>query len=55
MRLAMEPLLYSYGVDVVLAGHVHAYERTAAVYQEELDDCGMTYLVLGDGGKGAFG
>ena len=52
MRLAMEPLLYSYGVDIVLAGHVHAYERSTAVYLEEVNECGMSYLVLGDGGKG---
>jgi hypothetical protein len=51
MRLAMEPLLYSYGVDIVLSGHVHAYERTSAVYLEEVNDCGMSYLVLGDGGN----
>jgi hypothetical protein len=24
----MEPLLYAASVDIVLAGHVHAYERT---------------------------
>lgn len=51
MRLSMEPMLYAHGVDIVLSGHVHAYERTLAVYQEELDDCGVSYLVLGDGGN----
>jgi len=28
MMEAMEPLLYAASVDIVLAGHVHAYERT---------------------------
>lgn len=28
MKEAMEPLLRAAGVDLVLAGHVHAYERT---------------------------
>lgn len=28
MMAAMEPLLYGAGVDVVFAGHVHAYERS---------------------------
>lgn len=28
MKASMEHLLYSAGVDVALAGHVHAYERT---------------------------
>lgn len=27
MRLAMEEMLYNAGVDIVYAGHVHAYER----------------------------
>lgn len=51
MRVSMEPLLYSYGVDIVLSGHVHAYERTTGVYLEELNECGPAYLVLGDGGN----
>ncbi len=28
MMAAIEPLIYAAGVDIVLAGHVHAYERT---------------------------
>lgn len=28
MMAAMEPLLYAAGVDIVFAGHVHAYERS---------------------------
>lgn len=28
MMVAMEPLLYAAGADIVLAGHVHAYERS---------------------------
>ena len=51
MRLSMEPLLYEYGVDVVISGHVHSYERTSAVYNNELDECGPTYLNVGDGGN----
>ncbi len=27
-RLAVEPLLYKYGVNAALHGHVHGYERT---------------------------
>ena len=27
MRLAMEEMLYTAGIDIVFAGHVHAYER----------------------------
>lgn len=30
MMASMEPLLYAAGVDVVFAGHVHAYERSVS-------------------------
>jgi len=36
---------------VVFAGHVHAYERTHAVYQDKLDARGPTYVTIGDGGN----
>jgi 3',5'-cyclic AMP phosphodiesterase CpdA len=49
-RLTMEPLLYQYGVDIVLAGHIHAYERTKPIYNYEENECGPYYLVIGDGG-----
>lgn len=32
MREAMETLLYENGVDVILNGHLHEYERTNPVY-----------------------
>ena len=32
MRLAMEETLYEAGVDVVLNGHNHAYERSNPVF-----------------------
>ena len=32
MRLAMEELLYDNGVDVILNGHCHEYERSNPVY-----------------------
>ena len=47
----MEPLLYRYGVDIVLSGHVHAYERSEPVLNGCLDPCGPVYLNLGDGGN----
>ena len=55
-RLSIEPLLFQYGVDVVLAGHVHSYERTLPVYNGKSNPCGPTYLNLGDGGnyEGAY-
>lgn len=32
MREAMENVLYASGVDVILNGHLHVYERTNPVY-----------------------
>ncbi|KAI3962740.1 hypothetical protein MKW92_032597 [Papaver armeniacum] len=51
MRVAMEDLLYSYGVDMVFNGHVHAYERSNRVYNYSLDPCGPVYITVGDGGN----
>ena len=51
MRLSMEPLLYQYGVDAYLTGHVHTYERSKPVYDNKIDPCGAVHLVVGDGGN----
>ncbi|KAJ4796151.1 Purple acid phosphatase [Rhynchospora pubera] len=34
-RESVEPLLLKYKVDLVLFGHVHNYERTCAIYQDQ--------------------
>ncbi len=39
MREAMEQVLYSNGVDVVLNGHLHEYERTNPVFVSHLRPC----------------
>ncbi|XP_073006544.1 probable purple acid phosphatase 20 isoform X1 [Typha latifolia] len=51
MRKAMEELLYKGRVDVVFAGHVHAYERFARVYNNAADPCGPVHITIGDGGN----
>ncbi|XWS31274.1 hypothetical protein CRYUN_Cryun23aG0063200 [Craigia yunnanensis] len=51
MRVEMEELLYSYGVDIVFNGHVHAYERSNRVYNYTLDPCGLVHIIIGDGGN----
>ncbi|KAK9915993.1 hypothetical protein WJX75_007091 [Coccomyxa subellipsoidea] len=48
---AMEAVLFQNGVDVVFAGHVHAYERFHRTYKAERHDCGPVYIVIGDGGN----
>ncbi|KAL5057572.1 hypothetical protein RYX36_029176 [Vicia faba] len=51
MRVEMEELLYSYSVDIVFNGHVHAYERSNRVYNYKLDPCGPVHIAVGDGGN----
>ncbi|CAN8279040.1 unnamed protein product [Cochlearia groenlandica] len=51
MKQSMETLLYKARVDVVFAGHVHAYERFNRVYQDKFDKCGPVYINIGDGGN----
>ncbi|KAF3954378.1 hypothetical protein ACB098_09G051500 [Castanea mollissima] len=51
MRKAMEELLYNARVDVVFAGHVHAYERFTRVYNNKENECGPVYVTVGDGGN----
>ncbi|XP_010527678.1 PREDICTED: purple acid phosphatase 22-like [Tarenaya hassleriana] len=51
MRNSMEELLYNSRVDVVFAGHVHAYERFTRIYDNKADPCGPIYITIGDGGN----
>ncbi|GAB9470304.1 hypothetical protein Gpo141_00007554, partial [Globisporangium polare] len=51
MKQAMEDVLFQYQVDLVLAGHVHAYERSFPVYKEDVRKDGIIYVVLGGGGN----
>lgn len=51
MRKSMEFILKEARVDVVFAGHVHAYERTARVFNLKADDCGLYHITIGDGGN----
>ncbi|WCJ34328.1 purple acid phosphatase 22 [Euphorbia peplus] len=51
MKESMETLLYESRVDLVFAGHVHAYERFTRVYKDKADNCGPMYINIGDGGN----
>ncbi|XP_068473464.1 purple acid phosphatase 22-like [Phaseolus vulgaris] len=51
MRQSMEGLLYKARVDLVFAGHVHAYERFTRIYDNKIDSCGPMYVTIGDGGN----
>jgi hypothetical protein len=50
-RQQIEPILYQNGVDIVMHGHVHAYERTFPVNNYAVDQCGMRWITIGDGGN----
>ncbi|KAI3985078.1 hypothetical protein MKX01_027164 [Papaver californicum] len=51
MKKAMEELIYKARVDVIFAGHVHAYERFTRVYADKTDNCGPVHITIGDGGN----
>jgi hypothetical protein len=51
MRDAMEPLFYKYHVNFVMTGHVHAYERSHPVFQNQTVSDGVMYVTIGDGGN----
>jgi len=50
MREAFEQHVYQH-VDLVVTGHVHAYERTTNIFQNKTDVCGPVYITIGDGGN----
>lgn len=51
MQEAIEDTLYKYKVDLVLSGHVHAYERSCQVYKYQCISGAPTYITIGDGGN----
>ncbi|KAL8245125.1 hypothetical protein R6Q59_011383 [Mikania micrantha] len=51
MRESMEDLLFNARVDLVFAGHVHAYERFTRVYKQDANKCGPVHITIGDGGN----
>lgn len=50
-RKSAESMLKDAKLDVMFAGHVHAYERSYPVFNNELDNCGPIYITIGDGGN----
>ena len=47
----LEHLLFRFGVNIVFAGHVHAYERNHPTYKDHRHPRGPTYINIGDGGN----
>ncbi len=56
LRRVLGPLFERYGVDLVLAGHDHHYERTLPLSDGLPVDagCGPVYVVTGGGGSSQF-
>jgi len=50
LQLYIEPLLYKYHVDLNLFAHIHSYERTCPVYQQQCVQDGVTHVLIGMGG-----
>lgn len=51
LTAALEPLLLKYGVDLVLQGHDHNYERTLPIKENSPVEGGIIYVTLGGGGS----
>eukprot|EP01130_Rhizamoeba_saxonica_P013415 TRINITY_DN5729_c0_g1_i1.p1 TRINITY_DN5729_c0_g1~~TRINITY_DN5729_c0_g1_i1.p1 ORF type:complete len:256 (-),score=49.16 TRINITY_DN5729_c0_g1_i1:30-797(-) len=51
MRKEYEKLFFDHKVDMVLNGHVHAYERTHPVYDYELNTEAPVHITSGHGGN----
>lgn len=56
LRRVLVPLFERYGVDLVLTGHDHHYERSRPILDDEVvdDGCGPVYVVTGGGGASRF-
>lgn len=50
-RDSVEQILMDGGVNIVISGHVHSYERWYPSFLGEANKCGITYLNIGDGGN----
>lgn len=51
MKKAMEFILKEAQVDILFAGHVHAYERTTRVFNGQSDPYGIIHITIGAGGN----
>jgi hypothetical protein len=56
LRRVLGPLFEQYGVDLVLAGHDHHYERMLPLFEERPVEpgCGPVYVLTGGGGASPF-
>ena len=50
IREALEDILCSYKVDLLIAGHYHSYQRSCKVYHNKCSDNGIVNIVVGSAG-----
>lgn len=46
----LEPMFYKYHVDLNLFAHIHSYERSCPMYQEQCLDDGIVHVLIGMAG-----
>ena len=51
LRDSFEPLFIQYRINMVFAGHEHAYMRSKNVLFGKLDETAPQYVIIGDGGN----
>ena len=51
IRLTFEDMLVQAKVSLVIAGHIHAYERTANIVNGAINATGPAHILIGDGGN----
>jgi hypothetical protein len=51
MKENMEPLFAKHRVNIAFNGHVHGYERTFPVADNEVKEVGSVYVITGEGGN----
>eukprot|EP00253_Pinus_taeda_P001204 PITA_01204 len=47
MKESMEQVLHDEKVDIVFAGHVHAYEHFTKVFDNQANPCGFVHITIG--------
>lgn len=50
MRKVLEPVLIEHGVDIVLCGHFHQYERSCPLVDGKCNAKGPVYMTVGNAG-----
>lgn len=56
-RKIWEPLFFKYGVDFIISGHAHGYERTVTIFNYTHNECGYVHAQVWNrtGEKGGTG